>query len=85
MSTCRSCGEPVTWATTEGRPDKPSKRIPLDPQPHPDGTHYLRPRGDGSMQAVHVPVLERAACPHQRYRTHFATCPQADRHRRGGR
>lgn len=85
MRTCDSCGAPVTWATTEARPDKPASRIPLDHLPHADGQYFLRQDHDGTLTAVHVPTLDRAASPHQLHRTHFETCPHAGRHRRGRR
>lgn len=87
MKPCDSCGAPVTWASTEGRPGKPSRRIPLDRDPV-DGDdrsaapYRLQPRGDGSFLAVWVPDAEREHCPHQLHRTHFQTCPNAARHRR---
>ena len=46
---CRSCGDPILWATT----DK-DRRNPLNPEPDDQGI----------------------------YTSHFATCPNAGRHRR---
>lgn len=78
--TCRSCGQPIQWATTTT-----GKRMPVDRRPHPDGNVLLRPRTAGpGLEAVVLGPLERLAQErvHQLHQSHFATCPQADQHRR---
>jgi len=74
MSTCRSCGAPILWATTEW-----GKSIPLDPEPYqgdsPSGLFVLRGR-----VAMAVPPDAFPEEPH--YVTHFATCPDAGDWRR---
>lgn len=80
-SPCRSCGAPVTWATTTT-----GKRMPVDSAPHPDGNVLLRPRSRGEgLEAVVLGPLERLAQGrvHQLHHSHFATCPNATDHRRG--
>lgn len=73
MSACRSCGAPVRWERTAA-----GKPIPLDPEPVPTGN--LAFRDDGRV----VTCLEDGGWPQDapRYVTHFATCPNADQHRR---
>ena len=75
MSACRSCGAPIKWARTpKGR------RIPLDPDPVPDGNIVLR----GGVAHVDGPAaggfFDDGAG--ERYVSHFATCPNARSHRR---
>ncbi len=92
MSVCRSCRAPIVWAeTTQGR------RIPLDaedmggwkaPTPAPDGNvmatgSRLDPKF-GSVMIVQILGPGQAPAGETLYRSHFATCPQADAHR-GGR
>lgn len=68
---CRSCGAPIEWVFMRDT----GKRCPVDA-----GTIEKRlvlsgdPRGlDGVEAAVRWTAV-----------SHFATCPHADRHRRGG-
>lgn len=92
QATCRSCHAPIWWAVSESS----GKRIPLDPEPAGDGnivetgrTHtsgvpmvrYLK-----KSAAVTWPTLALAVGGQQpdqeRYVSHFATCPDADQHRK---
>jgi hypothetical protein len=67
MSTCRSCGADITWAvTTRGR------RIPLDTAIKNVAIPATDPALDGPVTVTFVSGHE----------THFATCPNADEHRR---
>jgi hypothetical protein len=69
MSVCKSCGKAIRWIVLGN-----GKRMPLDPLPSPSGNIVLDPKGVG-----------RYAAPgdvSSRYVTHFATCPNAARHRR---
>lgn len=81
MSTCRSCGAPIIWATVA----KTGKRMPLDATPNPDsGNVLLHPDGTCRVvtnQSIRLAVddVEAAGTWHT---THFATCPDADKHRR---
>jgi len=72
---CGSCGAPIRWERTVN--DKP---IPLDPEPVDDGN--LGIRDDGKV--YHLGDPEKGALPIDvpRYKTHFATCPNAASHRR---
>ena len=68
---CRSCGAPVFWAVTENE-----RRMPVDALPTTDGTLAV---------VFGYPNRSRAAGPDyqgERFTSHFATCPDADRHRR---
>jgi hypothetical protein len=69
MSVCWSCGAPILWARTEH-----DESIPLDPAPKAGGSIRL----DAGV-AIVVPQAEREG---ELYLSHFATCPDADRHRR---
>ena len=70
---CRSCKAPILWAKTEN-----GRLIPLDPEPDAAGNVALV---DGVAVVLTARVLERirGATLH---RSHFATCPYADDHRR---
>lgn len=76
-ASCSSCASPVLWAVT----DPERKNMPIDPLPHKDGTILLERIG----QAVVARVLHhwelRAYADQPRYRSHFATCPEARAHR----
>jgi hypothetical protein len=71
VSICKSCGAPVLWSkTTTG------KAIPLNPVPIVGGNLEL------------VDGVARVVKPHpavKLYVSHFATCAQADAHRKGRR
>jgi hypothetical protein len=81
MADCRSCGAEIKWARTE----KNGKPIPVDPEPVEGGNLELHADDDGELVA-------RALCGQEqtlpgmdlpdRYVSHFATCPNADQHRK---
>ncbi len=76
IGTCRSCQAPIIWAWTgQGR------RIPLDSEPVTNGRFVLNATGGGEPIAIYV---GKAATPPgtDRYDSHFATCPNAEQHRR---
>ncbi len=82
MSACRTCGAPIIWARTEA-----GKAIPMDAEPVPVGTSPLgtfilersgrRANSDPLMRAPDI-----ADVGVDRFRSHFATCPDARQHRR---
>lgn len=79
--TCGSCAAPILWATTTGR-----KRMPVNATPSPQGNVLLEiGRADNELAAA---VLNRGQAAGARdrdvplYRSHFADCKHADRHRR---
>jgi hypothetical protein len=72
MSACRSCGAPIRWVITVN-----DKRMPVDDEPVPDGNVLL----DGDRATVIDPGQLLLDDP-PRFVSHFATCPNADHHRR---
>lgn len=84
MSACSSCGEMIIFA----RNAKTGKTMPLDAEPNATrGNVYVT----GAGKTMAATVLSVALAQQFRaegkllYLSHFATCPRADRHRRGGR
>lgn len=82
---CRSCGSPMVWAVVESS----GKRMPLDPSPTDDGNvRVLRLSATTGAPLVEVVRKDQAQLgldesdSGHRYRTHFATCPDAPSHRR---
>lgn len=74
MSRCRSCNAEIIWAITEN-----GKKIPLDAEP------VARPIGLFAIDTSTDPPLAVSTASERRepeYRSHFATCPNADQHRR---
>lgn len=71
MSACRTCGAPITWAVVFSS----GKRIPLDTDHYVDrGTRFtLDPAGNAHV----VTDPNVTGMP-----SHFASCPDADQHRR---
>jgi hypothetical protein len=55
--------------------------MPVDADPHPDGTITLIPAADGGATAHVLQKFESAGWA-PRYRSHFATCPNASDWRR---
>jgi hypothetical protein len=75
-ATCRSCGAPILWAIASGS----GKRMPLDAEPVEDGSLVVvRHRYEGSGQTI--PIVEVVGEDEHlelvRFRSHFATCPDA--------
>ena len=68
QTTCKSCGAAIVYAVTTS-----GARMPLDVEPVAGGKYAIV---DGD-HAVYDRALETG------YVSHFATCPNANRHRRG--
>jgi hypothetical protein len=71
MSLCSTCGKPIVWVITKaGRP------MPCDPEPIRTlvATGRMVDVGQGPQPEYEV----RAG-----FRSHFASCPAADEHRKG--
>jgi hypothetical protein len=67
--TCKSCGAPILWVETEK-----GKAMPLDAAPEQRVMLVQTvAKGATKVKGVVVPC----------YRAHFATCPNADAHRKG--
>jgi hypothetical protein len=76
MSLCRSCDAPIKWAKTRA-----GKTIPVDAEPSADGNLVLVPDFLGGLFA-----LAADSDPDKpRHKSHFATCPNADAHRKAKR
>ena len=76
MSCCKACGAPILWAIAS----ESNRRIPLDPEPVPNGNLRVE-EGPGGLQ---VAYYEAARTDVVRHKAHFATCPKADEMRRAG-
>lgn len=72
MANCKSCGEPVAWVTMQS-----GKKMPLDPLPQEDGNIEIV----GATGRV-VPRSEAERREGMLYRSHYASCPDASKHRR---
>jgi hypothetical protein len=76
MTECKSCGAAITWAKTiKGRP------IPLDARPSPRGNVIISEEGVALVYRDSSAIAPRYA-DEPRYLSHFATCPNADTHRK---
>lgn len=83
---CRSCGMPCVWAESEARPGKPGKPLLIDADEE-TGRMAVIPNGNliivpgqrtprGSAIVRYVPPGDGL------HRAHFATCVNAEKHRR---
>lgn len=72
---CRSCNANILWAvTTKG------KRIPIDPTPVKDGNIRLIVR-ENNLPPLAIVVTLSENRDTDMYKSHFATCPNAQKHR----
>ena len=88
-SKCRSCGARVTWAITQK-----GNSMPLDAQSVLDGKFFLvTDYADGSKreqeeyetistESDNETAANYRATNRSRYTSHFATCPNAAKHRK---
>jgi hypothetical protein len=74
---CRSCGAPMIWAVMAST----KRRMPLDAEPHPEGTIALQPDGTAGWLKGDV-LAEARAAGAKLYRSHFASCPNSHMHRK---
>lgn len=70
MNRCTSCGAKVIWAKTAK-----GKSMPLDATPTADGNLVL------VNGVARIPEIGDDQ-PFLAYKSHFATCPNADEHRK---
>jgi hypothetical protein len=79
MSKCRSCGAEILWITTFS-----GKKMPVDAEK----IHFYAGEGnelfvtDGGAVVHGTRAEEGQEHTHIGYISHFATCPNADKHRR---
>jgi hypothetical protein len=74
-ATCRSCGGSIRWVLTgKGR------RMPVDPDPVDNGNVTLAVVAGVVHATVHGDATGITGVA--RYISHFATCPEAHKHRR---
>lgn len=76
---CSSCGAPIRWARTVN-----GKAMPLDADPVPSGNVRLGWIGGKQVAILLTDPAERAAAQIEGpvYLPHFATCPNANEHRK---
>jgi len=67
---CGSCGAAILWCKTES-----DRAMPLDAEPVPDGNVWINALGRA------VVVQKGTAISPPSYKSHFATCPNAAKHR----
>jgi hypothetical protein len=83
--TCRGCGAPIIFAlvghTNNKSRSRPVKRMPFDACPNPIGQWAVRQPKDGSEALA---IYVGAKYSGDRYVSHFATCPDAERFRKKG-
>lgn len=72
MAKCRSCEAEIVWATSE----RTGKPMPLDATPTANGNMVMIA---GKARGY---TEEDAKLHRDRYTSHFATCPDADKFRR---
>lgn len=77
MATCSSCGAEIIW-----RRMHTGSRMPIDPEPHPEGNILL-----GSATGTSQVLSKEARKNHKAagtplYRSHFVTCTRPEQHRK---
>ena len=80
ISKCKSCGAAIRWKKT-----MTGKMMPVDYEqiafyPDSEGKELFVTDGGSVVHGVRAP--EEANIVHFGYISHFATCPNADQHRR---
>jgi hypothetical protein len=71
---CRSCQRPMRWITTNR-----GRKMPVDYDPHEDGNIVVHPDGRADIYQATPSTIPDGTTLHF---SHFATCPNADEHRR---
>lgn len=78
MNTCTSCGAAIVWATTMA-----GKAMPLDALPVPPEGAILAARRVGpDLEVRHITTSLELWPDEHPARSHYATCPNADQHRK---
>jgi hypothetical protein len=82
MSNCRSCRAPILWTETEATAKKPGRRMPIDATN--DGTALAVENGNIVLVGTTgdgTPIARYVSKDKGKFRSHFASCPNAKRHR----
>lgn len=83
---CRSCKQPVIWVVTEASEKKAARKMPLDADPENPVKALRVDDGNiiftGKQNDDGVYIVRYVGKGVNRFRSHFATCPQAGEHRR---
>lgn len=76
---CRSCNARIRWVETQA-----GKKMPLDAEPRPEGNIVFTPEEaeDGRVRVL-TGDEQVAPATRPRYVSHFATCPDAKKNRKG--
>lgn len=74
-STCTGCGAAIRWVITDG-----GRRMPLDPDPVPDGN--VVPAVIDGQRRARVLTGEQMPADGPAWQAHFRTCPAAPQFRR---
>ena len=74
VTTCGSCHAEILWA-----PTATGRRMPLDRTPDPDGNVVLL---DDRAVVLSPEARDQLPTETPRYRSHFASCPNANTHRK---
>lgn len=77
MSVCKSCGASIIWARTPA-----GRTIPIDREPSDDGNVRLSYEGHKANALVVGKSDDLFSIGEPRHQSHFATCPNADAHRK---
>lgn len=78
MSTCKSCGAEIIWRYNETS----GRKMPIDAEPSEDGNIMLHADGLAAHVVPRGTIAEVQSLGIGLHRSHFASCPQADAHRR---
>jgi hypothetical protein len=78
-SNCRSCKAPILWVRSEH-----GNLLPVDEAPNPKGTIIIK-NGVGFTLSKRNLFELVVSEDEPRYISHFATCPEAPRWRKGNR
>jgi len=79
MALCRSCRAGITWARTEH-----GRKMPVDALPAPASVHqgFVLRELDNPDGPLVISATRDAMPGEDLYTSHFATCPNADAHRK---
>lgn len=75
MPNCSSCGAEINWVPSAAN----GVSMPLDAAPCPDGNVVIN---GGKAHVLNRNLFAGEAPETPRYKSHFATCPNAAKHRK---